>query len=105
MKPSLKGQTGVIVMLALFVTLVPISNAWACACCDTYRVHRVASWDVLNVRTGPGARYRIIGGLQPNEGCIALTGERRGKWVRVIANESGQEGWVHSRYLRYFSGN
>ena len=59
----------------------------------------VASWDVLNVRSGPGVGFRIIETLGPGEACIGLTGERRGNWVRV--NAKGITGWVNRKYLRW----
>lgn len=85
-----------IIVVALFMTH---GKASACACCGTYQVVNVASWDVLNIRSGPSVRYRIIGAFGPYDGCIVLTGQRRGNWVRVSGN--GQTGWVNGRYLRY----
>lgn len=85
--------------LAALGLLLSFSQASACACCGTYRVVNVAHWDVLNIRTGPGVGYGIIGAFAPNDGCIVFLGERRGAWVRVSGN--GVTGWVHSGYLQY----
>ncbi|HUW74822.1 MAG TPA: SH3 domain-containing protein [Methyloceanibacter sp.] len=77
----------------------PAGQALACACCGTFKVAKVAHWDVLNVRSGPGVRFDIIHTLAPDEGCIVKAGERRGNWVRIKAQ--GMTGWVNRRYLRY----
>lgn len=79
------------------LTLVASSGtASACACCETYAVVNVANWDRLNVRSGPGVEFSIIGSLEPDQGCIVLTGERVGNWVRL-----SDGGWVNARYLQY----
>ncbi len=91
--------------IALFLSMVAVAflmsygTASACACCGTYQVVNVANWDVLNIRSGPSARHSIIGTFAPYTGCIVLTGQRYGNWVRVSGN--GQVGWVNGRYLRY----
>ena len=50
----------------------------------------------LNVRTGPGTRYRIIAQVPTGEE-VALLEERDG-WARVRL-AGGQEGWMPSSYL------
>ena len=91
-----------VVVLALWfgasMLALPISQSHACACCGTYRVVRVADWDVLNVRSGPGTGYQVIMTLEPDEGCIIRTGERRRNWVRIEAQ--GLFGWVNRKFLR-----
>ena len=92
--------------IALVLTIVAVAlfmshgKAAACACCGTYQVVNVASWDVLNIREGPGVQHRIIGAFAPNASCIVLTGHRHRNWVRV-SGSGGQVGWVNARYLRY----
>lgn len=76
---------------------LPARTAHACACCDTFKVVNVASWDTLNVRAGPGMRYEVVDRLAPGEGCIAWTGRRRGAWVLIRVGDT--TGWVSSRYL------
>ncbi len=94
------------VFLILAVTAItiglPAAKALACACCGTYSVSGVASWDTLNVRSGPGTGYQITQKLASDEGCITKTGERQGNWVRI--NAGGGSGWVNQKYLRYWSG-
>ena len=83
--------------VVVLTAVMPSSPAHACACCDTFKVVNVASWDMLNVRAGPGMRYEVIDRLAPGEGCIAWTGKRRGAWVLIrVGNTTG---WVSSRFL------
>ncbi|MBV7408355.1 SH3 domain-containing protein [Maritimibacter sp. DP1N21-5] len=51
----------------------------------------------LNLRTGPGTRYSIIGPMYNGEEVRIL--ERAGEWVRV-RHQSGTVGWCSSKYLR-----
>ena len=85
--------------LLVAATVLPSGPAHACACCGTYKVVNVESWDVLNVRSGPGVNYQIIETLAPDDGCIVRTGERRGNWVRVSVK--GITGWVNRKYLQF----
>ena len=88
-----------LILATLLIATLPASQAFACACCGTFKVANVANWDVLNVRSGPGVQFDIIDTLAPDEGCVVKTGERRGNWVRIKAK--GMTGWVNRRYLRY----
>lgn len=94
----LKTGSAMLATAAIALTL-SFGQADACACCGTYQVVNVAHWDALNIRSGPGVGFNIVGSFAPDDGCIVLTGQRRGPWVRVSGN--GQTGWVHSVYLRY----
>lgn len=49
----------------------------------------------VNVRSGPGTKYSIVGGL--NRGDIVKRTGESGKWVRVAYN--GIEGYVYGKYL------
>ena len=75
--------------------------AMACACCGTYKVVHVASWDVLNIRSGPSVYYRKIGAIPPGSACVIKSGRKHGKWHQVSYAQT--TGWVHSRYLRFMS--
>lgn len=102
MTSGLSGLKLLAATAAIFtVLLVFQTDARACACCETYAVHNVPEWDVLNVRSGPGTKYNVVGTLHYKEGCIGLSGEERGNWVYIYANESGLEGWVNSKYLKF----
>ena len=64
---------------------------------DTWRVRNVASWDQLNIRSGPSARRRIIGAIPYNGKNVHCLGPCRGNWCRIWW--SGYQGWVNMRYL------
>src|SRR5262245_44594868 len=62
----------------------------------TYRVVGVASDDVLNIRSGPSAGYRVVAEIPPSGRGLRLSGPCRG-WCPV--SYTGAIGWVHARYL------
>ena len=51
--------------------------------------------DVLNVRTGPGTGYRVIGTL--SRGTIVKVVSRSGSWTKI---SSPKTGWCYSSYLK-----
>ncbi len=51
----------------------------------------------LNIRTGAGTRYRIVGVLQTGDRVEILSREEG--WTQVRAS-SGREGWIPSGYLQ-----
>lgn len=59
---------------------------------------REVSASVLNVRTGPSSRNRVLGAFTLGE-RVSLTGAEKGAWIEVRALDSELEGWVFSRYL------
>lgn len=66
----------------------------------TYQVRGVYDW--LNVRSGPGTNYRVIGRLQPNQyvtgNCRQAGGPGASVWVNVRL-ASGTWGWASKDYL------
>lgn len=66
-----------------------------------YQVINVATWDALNMRSGAGSRFDIIGSIPANTNGITLTNDvsdvGESTWVKIIWN--GQTGWVNKRYL------
>jgi len=56
---------------------------------------RYANADDLNIRTGPGTSYKVIGVLQ--KGDPILVGSKSGKWTKV--SYEGQIGYVFTKYL------
>lgn len=58
----------------------------------------VQATDLLNVRSGPGTRFAIIGQLAPSERVRALAQTPRGDWVQ-IALADGRRGWASAQYL------
>ncbi len=63
----------------------------------TYRVHRVAYNDVLNIRKWPSPKSRIVGYIPPNGEGIEVI-RRKGRWGLI--EYEGVEGWSHMGYLR-----
>lgn len=60
----------------------------------------------VNVRSGPGTQFRIIGGLR--RGDVVRANRRQGNWVRLTGLISGSGrrervtpyvGWVSNRYI------
>ena len=63
-----------------------------------YVVH--APYDhFLNLRTGPGTAYHVIGKM-PHGSKVRLLGERHGRWVAVKHVHSGKRGWAHIGWLK-----
>ena len=106
------------VVIALLLGSQP-TLSFACADGpDAYRVTGVAASDVLNVRSGPGTGFSIVGELPPNATgvrnldrvptnlCDELAGlttfERRNIWVKIVWESDGPSvaGWVKARFLR-----
>lgn len=64
---------------------------------QTYRVINVASDDVLNIRSGPGAGLASIGTILPNSHGIRIVGSCSGQWCPI--EYQGTRGWVNKQYL------
>lgn len=73
-------------------------------------VVNVASWDVLNMRSRPSVRSRIVDQLAPREHgiihldakCVPLSRSWGNRWCPV-SHYSGRgttRGWVKARYVR-----
>ncbi|MGI9406269.1 MAG: SH3 domain-containing protein [Hyphomicrobiaceae bacterium] len=75
------------------------SASHACACCGTWKVTGVSETDNLNIRSGPGTRYRIVGGIPANSACVIKTGKCYRRWCKISYAQS--KGWVHTGYLRW----
>ena len=67
----------------------------------TYVVVGVTEASPLNVRSGPGEKYRVIAKLKNGEPDVQITGppvmNGTDDWVPIII--SGIQGWVRPRYL------
>ena len=89
----------VILASALVLSFGAIATSFANT--QGYQVINVATWDALNMRSGPGTGFDIVGSIPANTNGIALTNEERdvggSLWVKVIWN--GQTGWVNKRFL------
>ena len=54
----------------------------------------------LNVRSGPGRAYPIIGSLADNSVAIAVGRNASGEWYKLLVSTIGSgSGWVSKRYL------
>lgn len=105
-------------VVSLIATLAPAAHATADGP-DAWRVHNVASNDVLNARVGPGTNYFILDALPHNargvqiEYCVptvtqqqffALSTQQQQQletypaWCLVFWN-GVQRGWVNRRFL------
>jgi LysM repeat protein len=90
--------TSLIVLLALvFGMLIPavgaLAQAGSAAAVDTGR---------LNIRTGPGVIFAIIGKLSYNEQITLIGKASSGTWVQ-IRTVGGSVGWVNSIHLRTYA--
>ncbi len=85
--------------MAIAPTSTPTATATQAAL--TYRVTFVTSDDTLNVRSGPGVSFDVVGQLLPEATGVQITGSgtvvQGSTWVPIAAN--GLRGWVNSRYL------
>ena len=68
---------------------------------EPYKVVKVASNDVLNIREAPGVKYAIAGTIPPDSTGVKILGEGiqadNATWVPILYN--GIFGWVNSHYL------
>jgi uncharacterized protein YraI len=63
-----------------------------------YRVAHVRPGGFLNVRSGPGVRYRPVGKLSTANGRIAGSCRSTKHWV-AVKTSSGRTGWASANYL------
>ena len=82
-------------MLILSLFLVAIS-VWSPADAADVRYVYSPNDGYLNLRTGPGTRYRITREMYNGDRVRVV--EYAGRWVRVV-HESGARGWASARYL------
>ena len=87
-KISLKGLVGGVAALGLLALLVAVpvlaEPAW------------VSGEVRLNLRSGPGNQFRILGVLTTGDSLQVL--ERNEKWTKIRTAE-GEEGWIPGGYL------
>ena len=69
---------------------------------DLMQVTGVASNDVLNVRSGPGPNYRIVGALGNGDTVRNLGCQDQGnsRWCEIeMMTDMRERGWVNARFL------
>jgi len=81
---------GSLVRMALGISPRGVERSATC-------VARVASWDTLRMRSGPGVSHSPVAEI-PSHACrVVQAGQCRGYWCRVAWR--GRVGWVNSLYL------
>lgn len=88
------------IILSFGLTGPVVAQPYAMDCAhgpDSYRVRGVASWDRLNIRSGPGADYPIHGSIPSNGTGVICVGPCEGRWCRI--SWRGVQGWTNMRYL------
>ena len=81
---------GGLMRLALGISPGGIERSTAC-------VARVAPWDTLRMRSGPGVSHSPVGEI-PSHACrVVPAGQCHGPWCRVAWR--GRVGWVNTFYL------
>jgi len=83
MKRMTIGTVGIVAMLAMGSTALAEINA--------------AATTDLNVRSGPGPQYPVIGVIGANQPTEVVGCLESGKWCQVAHN--GKEGWAYGDYL------
>ena len=114
---KLHGTALVRFAVVLLFILYGMVSAFACASGpDSYRVIDVAANDFLNVRSGPGTKFGIVGRLPPfatdlenlDQVPIACDDvshlndfERNNYWTKIYWNKDDKKviGWVKTRFL------
>ena len=71
-------------------------SGWVYRPLTSRRAHLIVKKSVVNIRSGPGTRYRVVG--KANYGVVLRTQARRGGWVKV-RHEKGLTGWVQRNLL------
>jgi uncharacterized membrane protein len=64
-------------------------------------VSGVRANDVLNLRSAPDARARIVGSLPANAQNIAVVGQSTAGVDWLMIDKGGVRGWVNARFLSY----
>lgn len=76
-------------LIAVIGLLGTVSSAFA---------YDATATTTLNVRTGPGTNYRVIGALSPNQIVNVVECNAANTWCRV--QDRTLSGWASARYLR-----
>jgi len=87
----------------LFVLTCTLGIIVSASAQDLVQVTGVAPGDVLNVRSGPGTDYRIVGALSNGSSVDRLRceGQRRSRWCEIeMRSDMRERGWVNTRYLQ-----
>lgn len=94
----LPSVTAWLVVLMTFLALPALAQSGRAVS----EVTGIARDDVLNVRSGPGTNYRIVGALANNDRVHVLNCQMNGssRWCRIeMITDMRGRGWVNARYL------
>lgn len=69
----------------------------------TGEVKAIVTIDELNIRTGPGTVYPILGKAKLNDSFTVIAKNPGGDWLQVCCL-GGKEGWALAQYLRLEGG-
>lgn len=69
---------------------------WVFAPLTNRRPHLIVKKKIVNIRSGPGRNYQIIG--KARYGTVFRTVKRGNGWVKV-KHEDGLTGWVHRKLM------
>lgn len=86
----------VAMLLSILLLLVIILGSWTSADASAANIGIVSTRTSLNVRSGPGTNYRVIGSLR-NGTRVALLGSS-GNWYKI--NYGGKTGFVSKSYVK-----
>lgn len=86
-----------LVAMVASAALMGGAGAFATGSIATASSDRVTATAGVNVRSGPGTGYDVMGGLYPGY-VVAVRGPARQGWTPVTYN--GREAWVSTKYLR-----
>ena len=84
----------------IVATIVAFSGIFATA--GISYAQEAAATTALNVRSGPGTNYRVVGTLQTNQVVRVLECNPSNTWCRV--QDRTLQGWASQRYLRPITG-
>ncbi|OKY75848.1 MAG: peptide-binding protein [Desulfobulbaceae bacterium DB1] len=59
--------------------------------------HAVVKIKIVNIRSGPGKKYKLIG--QAKYGVVFRVLKKTPQWVQVRHDESGKSGWISRNLL------
>jgi uncharacterized protein YraI len=91
--PELTPTAAPDALATALASVMPSPQAAATAC--TPSITTVAD---VNLRTGPGTLYGILGNLTPNTSARLMARSADGAWLQVTAS-GGHQGWVLAAYV------
>lgn len=91
-------KKSIIVILTFFLVLPFFSETASAASLKTGYVS--LSNGTLNVRSGPGTNYKVVGSLQNNQQIIVYSQTKSG-WSEIRFNK--KKAFVSTKYLRFYS--